>query len=140
MSDIPILKVGDVLLVSIQTDLNDTVANSLQESILRRIQETGASALVIDISSLGLVDSYIGRVLSETARLATLLNADVCLVGVQPSVAMTIVELGLVFDEVKTALNLELGLEFLGYGLQKIERAEPQAENVERVPAELSAR
>ena len=120
MQEISVLKVRDVLLVSIQTELNDRVATALQESILQTILKTKAAALVIDVSSLDLIDSYIGRVLTDTARMAQLMNAEVSLVGMRPAVAITLIEMGMTLPEIKTAASLELGLESLGYRLEKI--------------------
>ncbi len=124
MSEIPVLRIGDLLLVSIQQELNDRVATALQELILQCIQEHDANALLIDISSLELVDSYIGRVLTETACMAKLMNTEVSLVGMQPVVAITMIEMGLGLPDINTCQTLELGLESLGY---RLERTTPEA-------------
>ncbi len=117
---IPVLKIGDLLLVSIQNELNDRIATALQESILLHIQRTHATALLIDISSLELVDSYIGRVLTDTARMARLMNTDVSLVGMRPAVAITMTEMGLGLPDIDTSASLEQGLLSLGYRLEKL--------------------
>ena len=134
MSDqIPVLKIGPVLMVSIQTELHDRLAQEMQESILNKIYETGAPAVLIDITSLEMVDSFIGRVLAETARMARLMNTRVVMVGMQPVVAMTLLEMGLEIPEIHTAIDLESGLKKLGYELRSIdphgESAGTKAEN-----------
>jgi len=118
--EIPVLKVGDLLLVSIQNELNDRVATALQERVLQRIRESRAAALLIDISSLELVDSYIGRVLTDTARMARLMNTRVSLVGMQPAVAITMTEMGLDLPDVSTSYCVEQGLRSLGYRLERV--------------------
>lgn len=112
-SSIPILKLQDFLLVSIQTDLHDRMAEQLQQDILKRISETQAKGVLIDISALEMVDSFIGRTLADTARMAATLDADIVIVGMQPAVAITLVELGLSLGEVKTALTLDDGYQLL---------------------------
>lgn len=121
MADIPVLMIGDLLLVSIQNELNDRVAAALQERILESINQQNAPALLIDISSLELVDSYIGRVLTETAMMARLMNTDVTIVGMQPAVAITMTEMGLSLPGIKTSSSLEQGFASLGYKLEKVD-------------------
>ena len=133
MLDIPVLKIGDLLLVSIQHELNDRVATALQELVLERIRETRAAALLVDISSLELVDSDIGRVLTETGRMASLMNTEVCVVGMQPAVAITMTEMGLSLPGIATSSSLELGLESLGYRLDKITADDPPMDNTSTV-------
>jgi rsbT antagonist protein RsbS len=111
---IPILKMGRLLLVTIQVDMNDAVAISLQDDLTRRIVETGAKGVLIDISALEIVDSFIGRMLVDTAAASRLLDAETVVVGMRPAVAITLVELGLTLEGVETALSVERGMELLG--------------------------
>jgi rsbT antagonist protein RsbS len=104
---IPILKIKDFLLVPIQIDLDDLSAAQLQTDILRKIETTGARGVIIDISVVEIVDSYLGRVLGETAKMAALMDTKVILCGMQSAVAITLVELGLSLEGVYNALNLE---------------------------------
>jgi rsbT antagonist protein RsbS len=113
MERVPILKLGDVLLVSIQVDLDDHSAVQLQEDLAERIVASGAHGVIIDISALDIVDSFIGRMLSTTASVSRVLDAETVVVGMRPAVAITLVELGLSLDGVRTALNVERGLELL---------------------------
>jgi rsbT antagonist protein RsbS len=110
---IPILKLKEFLIVSIQTDLHDRMAEQLQYDILNRISETTAKGVLIDISALEMVDSFIGRTLADTAKMAATLDADIVIVGMNPAVAITLVELGLSLEGVYTALNLDEGYELL---------------------------
>lgn len=118
---IPILKLKEFLLVSIQTDLHDRMAEQLQQDILNHISETQAKGVLIDISALEMVDSFIGRTLADTARMASTLDAEIVIVGMRPAVAITLVELGLSLGNVKTALNLDEGYALLMAGLKKQE-------------------
>ncbi|MFG3102065.1 STAS domain-containing protein [Streptomyces sp. NPDC048182] len=114
MSDrVPVLKIGEILLVSIQTDLEDQMVLDLQEDLSNRIVATGAKGVVIDISALEIVDSFVGRMLATNAAISRLLGAETIVVGMRPAVAMTLVELGLSLKGVRTALNLERGLKLL---------------------------
>ncbi|MBV2355549.1 STAS domain-containing protein [Streptomyces sp. J2-1] len=114
MSDrVPVLKIGRVLLVSIQQDLEDQMVMDLQDDLSRRIVDTGAKGVVIDISALEIVDSFVGRMLADNASVSRLLGAETIVVGMRPAVAMTLVELGLSLKGVRTALNLERGLKLL---------------------------
>ncbi|HEX7153043.1 MAG TPA: STAS domain-containing protein [Thermoanaerobaculia bacterium] len=110
---IPILKMGKCLLVSIQVDMDDTTAMSLQDDLTEQIVKQRASGVLIDISSLDVVDSFIGRMLANTAAMARILDAETVVVGMQPSVAITLVELGLSLKGVRSALNVERGMELL---------------------------
>ncbi len=113
MERIPVLKVGNFLLVTIQDELQDRLVLNLQEDLLERISRTGARGVLIDISSLEMVDSFTGRVLANTAGMARLLDADTVVVGMRPAVAITLVELGLSLQGVATALNVDKGIELL---------------------------
>jgi rsbT antagonist protein RsbS len=113
MDSIPVLSLGDVLLVSIQVDLEDQLALRLQEDLSERIVAVGAHGVIIDISALDIVDSFIGRMLSTIASISRVLDAETVVVGMRPAVAITLVELGLSLKGVRTALNLEHGLRLL---------------------------
>jgi rsbT antagonist protein RsbS len=114
---VPILKLGDLLLVSIQLDLDDQTALALQDDLAARIVETGARGVLIDISALEIVDSFIGRMLSTIASVAKVLDADTVVVGMRPAVAITLVELGLSLGGVRTALDVERGIRMLSVDL-----------------------
>jgi rsbT antagonist protein RsbS len=113
MERIPILKMGNVLLVSIQVDMHDRLAMSLQDDLTARIVQDRAAGVLIDISALDLVDSFIGRMLGNIAGMARILDAQTVVVGMQPSVAITLVELGLSLPGIRTALNVERGMDML---------------------------
>ena len=113
MERIPILKMGRFLLVSIQVDMDDRTAMTLQDDLTARIVKDSAKGVLIDISSLDVVDSFIGRMLANTAAMAHILDAETIVVGMQPSVAITLVELGLSLKGVRSALNIERGMELL---------------------------
>ena len=110
MDRIPILKLGDVLLVTIQVDMHDQLANALQEDLTARIVSSGARGVLIDISALEIVDSFIGRMLDHIAGISRILDADTVVVGMRPAVAITLVELGLTLSGVKTALDVDRGM------------------------------
>ena len=114
MERIPILRMGDLLLVTIQVDMHDRLAMTLQNDLTERIVQDQAKGVLIDISALDLVDSFIGRMISNTAAMARVLDASTVVVGMQPAVAITLVELGLTLTGVKTALNVEKGIALLG--------------------------
>jgi rsbT antagonist protein RsbS len=113
MERIPILKMGNFLLVSIQVDMHDQLAMQLQDDLTSRIADTGARGVLIDISSLEIVDSFIGRMLSNIAAMSRVLDAQTVVVGMRPAVAITLVELGLSLPRVRTALDVERGMELL---------------------------
>lgn len=110
MEQIPILKIGDCLLVSIQVDMHDRMAMQLQDDLTNKIVTTNARGVMIDISSLEIVDSFIGRMLNNIAAMSRVLDAVTVVVGMRPAVAITLVELGLALSGVKTALNVDRGL------------------------------
>jgi rsbT antagonist protein RsbS len=113
MERVPILKLGDVLLVSIQVDLQDQGVVALQEDLADRISATGAHGVIIDISAVEIVDSFIGRMFATIASISRLFDADTVVVGMRPAVAITLVELGLPLGDVRTALDLEKGMAVL---------------------------
>jgi rsbT antagonist protein RsbS len=113
MERIPILRIGDVLLVSIQVDLQDRDVLSLQEDLAERITSTAARGVIIDISAVEIVDSFIGRMFATIASLSRLFDANTVVVGMRPAVAITLVELGLTLGDVRTALDLERGMRVL---------------------------
>lgn len=113
MDRIPILKMGRCLLVTIQVDMDDRLATTLQDDLTERIAATGARGVLIDISSVELVDSFIGRMLANVAAMASVLDAATVVVGMQPAVAITLVELGLELPGIRTALNVERGMRVL---------------------------
>ncbi|KXV11967.1 anti-anti-sigma factor [Caballeronia megalochromosomata] len=113
MERIPILRMGKLLLVTIQVDMHDRLALALQDDLTSRIVKDGARGVLIDISSLDVVDSFIGRMIGNTAAMARVLDAETVVVGMQPSVAITLVELGLTLSGVRTALDVEKGMALL---------------------------
>ena len=117
MDKIPILRMGEFLLVTIQVDMHDRLAMTLQDDLTTRISETGARGVLIDISSLEIVDSFIGRMLGNIAAMSRVLDAETVVVGMRPAVAITLVELGMSLAGVKTALNVDAGMELLQMSL-----------------------
>lgn len=113
MERIPILRMGNYLLVTIQVDMHDKLALTLQDDLTNRISEVNAKGVLIDISSLEIVDSFIGRTLANIASMAKVLDAETVVVGMQPAVAITLVELGMSLPGIRTALNVESGMEYL---------------------------
>ena len=113
MERVPILSIGDVLLVSIQIDLQDQSAIALQEDLAEKISTTRATGVGIDISAVEIVDSFIGRMFATIASISRLFDANTVVVGMRPAVAITLVELGLSLGEVRTALDLERGMRIL---------------------------
>ena len=113
MERIPILKMGEYLLVSIQVDMHDRLALQLQDDLTGRIADTGARGVLIDISSLEMVDSFIGRMLGNIAAMSRVLDAQTVVVGMRPAVAITLVELGMELTGVRTALDVERGMDLL---------------------------
>lgn len=123
MERIPILRLRDILLVSIQVDLQDHIAMALQEDLAERIVESGADGVLIDITALEIVDSFIGRMISTIASISKVLDAETVVVGMRPAVAITLVELGLSLDGVRTALDVDRGLAMLAAGRSETEEA-----------------
>jgi rsbT antagonist protein RsbS len=113
MERIPILRMGEFLLVTIQVDMHDQLALQLQDDLTRAIEKKGAKGVLIDISALEMVDSFIGRMIADISGMARILDARTVLVGMQPAVAITLVELGLSLPGVATALNVERGMVLL---------------------------
>jgi rsbT antagonist protein RsbS len=113
LEKIPILRMGDFLLVTIQVDMHDRLAIALQDDLTNMISKTSAKGVLIDISSLEIVDSFIGRMLANIAAMSRVLDARTVVVGMQPAVAITLVELGLPLPGIKTALNVDAGMELL---------------------------
>ena len=113
MEKIPILRMGHFLLVTIQVDMHDRLAVQLQDDLTQKISEFSSRGVLIDISTLEIVDSFIGRMLANIAGMARVLDAETVVVGMQPAVAITLVELGMSLAGVRTALNVETGMELL---------------------------
>jgi rsbT antagonist protein RsbS len=113
MDRIPILKIGNALIVTIQVDMHDRLALALEEDLTKKIVATNAQGVIIEISALEIVDSFIGRMLDTIASVSRVLDAETVVVGMRPAVAITLVELGLRLEGIKTALNVERGLAIL---------------------------
>lgn len=118
MERIPILQMGEYLIVTIQVDMHDRLAMTLQEDLTNSIIQAQAHGVLIDISSLEIVDSFIGRILGNIAKMSQILDAQTVVVGMQPAVAITLVELGLSLTGIRTALNVEKGMAMLKASLQ----------------------
>ena len=114
MERIPILRMGRFLLVTIQIEMDDQIAVALQEDLTRQIEKTGARGVLLDISGVETVDSFIGRMIGNISAMSLILDARTVVVGMQPAVAITLVELGLTLPGVRTALNVERGMALLG--------------------------
>ena len=121
---IPILKIGSTLLATIQIDLHDTVVDSFQNDVLEEIEKTGANGLIVDISALETVDSYVARMLANTGKMAKLMGTSTVIVGMRPAVAATLVRMGYFMEGIDTALSLEEGLQ-----LQAERSRSPEAGN-----------
>lgn len=113
MDRIPILKMGQFLLVTIQIDLYDKLATNLESDLVQMVNKTGAKGVLIDISGLSIVDSFMGRILGNIGSMSKIMDAETVVVGIQPAVAITLIELGLELKGVHTALNVEKGMELL---------------------------
>jgi rsbT antagonist protein RsbS len=118
MERIPILKMGEFLLVTIQVDMHDRLALTLQDDLTDKISRTQARGVLIDISSLTMVDSFIGRMLANISSMSKILDAQTVVVGMQPAVAITLVELGLNLPGIRTALNVDQGMSLLRHALK----------------------
>jgi rsbT antagonist protein RsbS len=121
MERIPILKLGEFLLVTIQVDMHDRLALTLQDDLMEAIRIHDSRGVLIDISALEIVDSFIGRMLANIASMSAVLDAETVVTGMRPAVAITLVELGLSLTGVRTALNLEKGMELIKASLQRKE-------------------
>ena len=113
MDRIPILRMGKFLLVTIQIDLYDRLATNLETDLVQMVNKTGARGVLIDISALSIVDSFMGRILGNIGSMSKIMDAETVVVGMQPAVAITLIELGLELKGVSTALNVEKGMELL---------------------------
>lgn len=113
MEKIPILRMGKLLLVTIQVDLYDRLAENLEADLVQSINKTGAQGVLIDISAVSIIDSFMGRIIGNIATMSKILDAETVVVGMQPAVAITLVELGLPLKGVLSALNVEKGIELL---------------------------
>lgn len=124
MERIPILRMGEFLLVTIQVDMHDRLALTLQEDLTQKIVNTSAKGVLIDISALEIVDSFIGRMLASIAGMARILDAETVIVGMQPAIAITLVELGLSLEGIRTALDVDRGMDLLRNSLESSQTTE----------------
>ena len=129
MDRIPILRMGDLLLVSIQVDMHDQLALALQDDLTAQIEKTGARGVLIDISALDMVDSFIGRMIGNLSKMSRILDARTVVVGMRPAVAITLVELGLNLEGVDTALNVEKGMALLGASRPRADRRDDHSQD-----------
>jgi rsbT antagonist protein RsbS len=134
MERIPILKMGPFLLVTIQVDLYDRLALSLENDLINMVSKTGARGVLIDISAVSIVDSFMGRILGNIASMSRIMDAETVVVGMQPAVAITLVELGLTLQGVYTALDVEKGMELLQdkIGLDQLQEQDEEEEPDDR--------
>ena len=124
MDKIPILRMGKFLLVTIQVDLYDRLALNLESDLVQMVSKTGASGVLIDISALSIVDYFMGRILGNIGSMSKIMDAETVVVGMQPAVAITLIELGLELKGVHTALNVEKGMELLQHKIGFMENSE----------------
>ncbi len=129
MDRIPILKMGQFLLVTIQIDLYDRLALTLENDLINMVSKTGARGVLIDISAVSIVDSFMGRILGNIASMSKIMDAETVVVGMQPAVAITLVELGLTLTGVYTALDVEKGMELLQKKIGRHETFEEQEDD-----------
>jgi rsbT antagonist protein RsbS len=136
MDRIPILRMGQFLLVTIQVDLYDRLALELEADLVKTVSKTGAKGILIDISAVSIVDSFMGRIIGNIGVMSKLLDAETVVVGMQPAVAITLVELGLPLKGVYTALNVERGMELLRSKLDLIEKEDidPEDADIDHLP------
>lgn len=127
MDRIPILRMGNFLLVTIQVDLYDRLAQNLESDLVQMVSKTGAKGVLIDISALSIVDSFMGRIIGNIGSVSKIMDAETVVVGMQPAVAITLIELGLELKGVHTALNVERGMELLKEKIL-VEDNEPEEE------------
>lgn len=132
MERVPILKMGDFLLVSIQVDMHDGMAAALQEDLTRKIIQTGTQGILIDVSAMNIVDAFLGRFLGKLVSTARIMDAEAVIVGMQPAVALTLVEMGITLPDLSTALNIDLGIELLRKRPGIVGRDEGNEETEER--------
>ncbi len=132
MRNIPVLRLGPVLFLTVPENMNDALAKSLEEDVLHQLTQTHAEAVVIDITALEIIDSFMGRVIAETAQAASIMDAKVVVVGMSPVATITLLELGLSLSDIDTAMDLEAGLESLGYRLEKINDTDAEMEGPDR--------
>ena len=133
MDRIPILRMGNFLLVTIQVDLYDRLAQNLESDLVQMVSKTGARGVLIDISALSIVDSFMGRIIGNIGNVSKILDAETVVVGMQPAVAITLIELGLELKGVHTALNVEKGMELLRekIDLDELENEDEDADSSE---------
>ncbi len=127
MDKIPILRMGKLLLVTIQVDLYDRLAEALEADLVQMINKTGAEGVLIDISAVNIIDSFMGRIIGNIANMSKVLDAETVVVGMQPAVAITLVELGLSMKGVHSALNVERGMELLRQKIASKEQIQGRA-------------
>ena len=128
MDRIPILRMGKFLLVTIQVDLYDRLATNLESDLVLMVNKTGARGVLIDISALSIVDSFMGRILGNIGSMSKIMDAETVVVGMQPAVAITLIELGLELKGVHTALNVEKGMELLKVKIDSDDEEEQEGE------------
>lgn len=131
MDRIPILRMGNFLLVTIQIDLYDRLATNLESDLVYMVNKTQAKGVLIDISALSIVDSFMGRILGNIGNMARIMDAETVVVGMQPAVAITLVELGLELKGVHTALNVVKGMELLKNKIKDLDTGEVEEEEIE---------
>lgn len=126
MEKIPILRMGDLLLVTIQVDLYDRLAEMLEADLVQMIKKTGARGVLIDISAVSIIDSFMGRIIGNISTMSKIMDAETVVVGMQPAVAITLVELGLPLKGVFSALNVERGIEMLQRKISLTDHNDPE--------------